>query len=612
MKLYWAKILMVATILLTACGAKPANLPTVTPISTATSAPAPDTTTATPIATASSHAVGTQPVNEDRPFARLPAAQRNKVGSAPPPMTIDVTKKYIATIHTSKGDIKVELDPSEAPETVNNFVYLSLNGFYDGLTFHRVVPNFVIQGGDPLGNGTGGPGYTIPPEIKLKHVDGAIAMARTSGPADSTPSSGSQFYITIGAQPNLDGQYTVFGHVISGLDVVRKIAVGDVIQRVDISTETGGSIAPPPVAAAAPVTCKVDVLNVRADDHIEGKVNAPVTIIEYGDMQCPACSEIQPGLQTTINAVSDTVELVFRHFPLTSIHDKAQIAAQALEAASLQNKFWPMHDLLYAKQGDWSSKPVTDFVGLLTSYAKVLGLDPARFQQDLNSKQVIDRVDRDVKDAQTLQLNGTPSIFINGRAVQPDAFMQTGTTLADQLRTYAQQRAEAIANSAAASMNFPKPEEVIDPKALYQMTLKTTKGDIQFELDPKLAPVNVNSTVFLAQKGFFSGSPVELNDTQLGAVLFGSASRQGNPGYICGTEPPAANSFVKGGVVALLGDSLGNTTQLVVTYSPTQQFESQFTVIGHVTGGLDVVKSLQVSDGTTAGDKIISASVSKK
>ncbi len=152
-----------------------------------------------------------------------------------PPMTIDTNKKYTATIKTAKGDIVVELYPKDAPQTVNNFVFLARDGFYNNLTFHRVEPNFVIQGGDPLGNGTGGPGYDIPPEIKAKHTLGALAMARKGGPAQTTPSSGSQFYITLTPQPGLDGQYTVFGQVTQGMDVVQEIAVGDVIQSVTIT-----------------------------------------------------------------------------------------------------------------------------------------------------------------------------------------------------------------------------------------------------------------------------------------------------------------------------------------------------------------------------------------
>lgn len=596
----WAAVLVIAGLFLSACGAQPANLPTVTPL---------QPTQASATSAAATPTSGQQSTT-DRPFAKLSAAQRSKVGTAVPPMTIDVTHKYLATIHTAKGEIQVELDPSAAPQTVNNFVYLATNGFYDGLTFHRVEPNFVIQGGDPLGNGSGGPGYNIPPEIKLTHVDGAIAMARQSGPADSTPSSGSQFYITIGAQPNLDQQYTVFGKTVKGLDIVKQIAVGDVIQRIDITSEDGASVTPAPVVAAAPVTCQPMVLNVQKDDHSQGKANAPLTMIEYGDMQCPACAQLHPALKTIMSQVSDTVQLVFRHFPLTSIHDKAQITSQALEAASLQNKFWEMHDLLYEKQSDWTTATVTSVVPILNGYAKDLKLDVSQFEKDLTSQAVIDRIAHDVKDAESLQLNATPTIYLNGQAAQADAFLQEG--VAAQIRAYALQRQQVISGTTGNELNVAKPEQVAESGSLYKMTIKTTKGDIELEIDPKLAPVNANSTLFLAQKNYFNNAPVELNDTQIGAVLFGDATHSGNPGYSCGIETPAANSFGQAGVVALLSGGLWNTTELVLTYSPTVQFESQFTVIGRVTSGLDVVKTLQASDGTSSGDKIISTTMTKQ
>ena len=165
---------------------------------------------------------------------KLAPQQRNEMYKSAPAMTIDVNKSYVATIKTAKGSIVAELYPKDAPQHVNNFVFLARDGFFNNLTFHRVVAGFVIQGGDPLGTGVGGPGYNIPPEIKAKHTNGALAMARQGGPAETTPSSGSQFYITLAPQPGLDSQYTVFGQVTSGLDVVAKIAVGDVIQSVTV------------------------------------------------------------------------------------------------------------------------------------------------------------------------------------------------------------------------------------------------------------------------------------------------------------------------------------------------------------------------------------------
>lgn len=167
--------------------------------------------------------------------AAIAPAERADYYQARPELTIDTNRTYQATIQTSKGDIDVVLDAGAAPEHVNNFIFLSNQGFYDGLTFHRVEPGFVIQGGDPLANGSGGPGYTIPGEFELKHIEGALAMARKPDQVNpERESSGSQFYITLAPTEFLDGQYSVFGHVTAGMDVVKSIAVGDTIERIII------------------------------------------------------------------------------------------------------------------------------------------------------------------------------------------------------------------------------------------------------------------------------------------------------------------------------------------------------------------------------------------
>jgi cyclophilin family peptidyl-prolyl cis-trans isomerase len=133
-----------------------------------------------------------------------------------------VTENRTATIVTSMGTIKLELYEKRAPITTANFIGLAQDGFYDGLIFHRVIDDFMIQGGDPLGNGTGGSGKTIAREIheELKHIDGAISMARSSNP----DSASSQFFICDGAQTFLDDSYAVFGVIIDGIDVVKVIA----------------------------------------------------------------------------------------------------------------------------------------------------------------------------------------------------------------------------------------------------------------------------------------------------------------------------------------------------------------------------------------------------
>jgi len=134
-------------------------------------------------------------------------------------------------IETDLGSFIFELFPKAAPNTVANFKALAGKGFYDGLKFHRVIAGFVAQGGDPKGNGTGGPGYHIKAEFNAhKHVTGAVAMARSSDP----DSAGSQFYIVYGTHPHLDGHYTVFGQITDGQDVVDKITKGTVMKKVSV------------------------------------------------------------------------------------------------------------------------------------------------------------------------------------------------------------------------------------------------------------------------------------------------------------------------------------------------------------------------------------------
>ena len=143
--------------------------------------------------------------------------------------------KQIGVITLEKGgEIRLEFYPEDAPKTVENFVTLAKKGFYNGLNFHRVVPDFVVQGGCPKGNGTGGPGYQVKAEFnKQKHVRGTLAMARSQDP----DSAGSQFYICYGPTPHLDGNYTVFGRVVSGMEHVDRIKQGDKMTSVTITEE---------------------------------------------------------------------------------------------------------------------------------------------------------------------------------------------------------------------------------------------------------------------------------------------------------------------------------------------------------------------------------------
>ena len=207
-----------------------APLPSPTPIGTARPAATP-----TPAANPASKPVENQ---------GLP----NKREAAPPPMTIDTSASYKAVINTNKGSITLELFAKDSPITVNNFVFLAEEGFYDGIIFHRVIPDFMIQGGDPTGTGTAGPGYQFVDEVASNRTfdtPGILAMAN-AGPN----TNGSQFFITVRPTPHLNGNHTIFGKVTQGQDVTDAISlvpaaganrpVEDVvIQSIDITKDNG-------------------------------------------------------------------------------------------------------------------------------------------------------------------------------------------------------------------------------------------------------------------------------------------------------------------------------------------------------------------------------------
>lgn len=176
---------------------------------------------------------------------RSEQTQTPKQWSAPPPMMIDLSRQYVATVRMSKGgEFTIQLHADKAPLTVNNFVFLANEGYYDGVTFHRVLDGFMAQGGDPTGTGGGGPGYAFANEDSDLRFDRAGVVAMANAGRDT---NGSQFFITFGPQPRLDGGYTIFGHVIEGMEVVNGITrrdpnqqpdfVGDAIESISIEEQ---------------------------------------------------------------------------------------------------------------------------------------------------------------------------------------------------------------------------------------------------------------------------------------------------------------------------------------------------------------------------------------
>ena len=191
-----AVLIILGVMLVAACRAEATPVPTRTPIPTSTPTAAPP----------------------------REGVAKIKQYSQEPEMTIQVDKQYAATINTNKGAITIELFPKEAPKTVNNFVFLARDGYYDGVIFHRVIPGFMVQGGDPMGTGGGGPGYNFEDEIVSSlgfDSAGLLAMANRGG---GTSTNGSQFFITVAPTPHLNGNHTIFGRVIQGQEVADAIS----------------------------------------------------------------------------------------------------------------------------------------------------------------------------------------------------------------------------------------------------------------------------------------------------------------------------------------------------------------------------------------------------
>jgi peptidyl-prolyl cis-trans isomerase B (cyclophilin B) len=191
-------------------------------------------TTPTPTPSAPVSAATCGSLNFGAAMTATPGNAGKKTFSAPPPMSINTAHRFLATITTAKGTMTLCLDPALAPATVNNFVFLARNQFYDGLKFHRVVADFVIQGGDPLGTGSGGPGYKFNDEpVNGEYTAGAVAMANSGA-----NTNGSQFFIcTVDDSKKLTKSYNLFGYVQTGMDVVLKIVQGDVMTSVTVQEQ---------------------------------------------------------------------------------------------------------------------------------------------------------------------------------------------------------------------------------------------------------------------------------------------------------------------------------------------------------------------------------------
>jgi cyclophilin family peptidyl-prolyl cis-trans isomerase len=297
----------------------------------------------------------------------------------------------------------------------------------------------------------------------------------------------------------------------------------------------------------------------------------------------------------------DDMRLIFRHLPLITIHDNAQISAEAAEAAGAQDKFWEMHDLLFERQDAWNTLPEDEVIDVLVGYAEEIGLDDVeQFQADLENDTYAEKVLADYETGLGSGLTGTPSIVIN----QVDYPLQSFGLEYEGLDAF-------ISLMKLRNNWFEMPEQVIDPDKRYTATIQTDKGQIVIELFPDTAPVNVNSFVFLAQQDWYQG--VTFHRVLPGFVAQGGDPTGlgiGLPGYRCGDEVTTERTFDEPGMVSMANSGPNsNGSQFFITYAATPQLNPNFTIIGQVIEGMDVAESLTPRDPqqnpTEPGDEII-------
>jgi cyclophilin family peptidyl-prolyl cis-trans isomerase len=302
----------------------------------------------------------------------------------------------------------------------------------------------------------------------------------------------------------------------------------------------------------------------------------------------------------------ENVRFVYRHLPLTSLHDKAVIAAEASEAASAQGKFWEMYELLYERQGEWAALSAEDGVIIpkLVEYAAELGLDTGRFQQELSDHIYRDKIIADYEAFSQYGRLSTPTFAVNNIFTSANQIGSVISLIGIQDRMY----------SAA-------PPQVIDSKKDYTATIRTARGDIVIELYANKAPVTVNSFAFLARNGWYDGVTFHrvLPDfvAQSGDPSGGGG---GYPGYRCSDEIYPTLKFDKPGVVGMASSGPGTDTvgsQFFITYKAIPELDGNYTIIGQVVKGMDVAQSLTPRDpsqsmGLPPGDVIQTIIIEEK
>ncbi|GAB4502193.1 MAG: hypothetical protein Fur0035_17410 [Anaerolineales bacterium] len=315
------------------------------------------------------------------------------------------------------------------------------------------------------------------------------------------------------------------------------------------------------------------------DEHSEGPAAAPVTILEYGDYTCPSCASLAAALRRLRQEYPEGLRVVYRHFP--GADAKAAQAAIAAEAAARQDKFWQMHDQLYAAQADWQAKSPAEFESWLIQQAMSLGLDPSRFRADLQSAALKTLVEDAQKRGAAIGLPGTPILLINGQIYGgPQDYVSLQFSVG--MLTLAQRQFKTC------------PPVVIDVTKNYYATLKLAGGVVRLKLYADKTPFTVNNFVFLAQNGWYNHVPIHRVVPGL-MIQSGdpSGTGGGNPGYFIGDEIFPALTYDRAGLLGMVNSGPGtNGSQFFITLGPAPQFNGGYTLFGEVVSGLELLQAL--------------------
>lgn len=326
----------------------------------------------------------------------------------------------------------------------------------------------------------------------------------------------------------------------------------------------------------------------------------------YGDFQ-DATSALFVGVVDRLMAEHpNDIQLISRPFPLVGRNDKALFAAQTVEAAHMQGKFWEMHDLLYSQQENWVDLPPEDFEQWSAAQASALGMDVERYQADVKSEAVVDLVQGNFERAQEFGPFAVPLIIINGEIYLGP---QDYSSLNDIVRLIL-----------LGKRQFTEcPPYIVESAKQYIATLHTEKGDVVVQLFADKAPFTVNSFIFLAQSGWYDNITFHRVLPDLYAQTGDpSGTGKGTPGYYVITEILPDLTFDKPGMVAMVNSGEDTSgSQFFITLAPTPQFDGRYTIFGEVLSGMDVLRSLtprdaQIGVETPPGDRLLSVEIEGK